>query len=84
MYRVELTRQAAKELERLTGVNRKRAAARIDGLALEPRPASARKLAGDESFYRIRVGDFRVIYSVANDVVLVTVIRVGHCRDVIG
>ena len=81
-YRIELTPQAAKQLAALERQTLKRIAARIDGLAEDPRPPSARKLSGKEGLYRIRVGDHRVIYRIVDRVVLVTIIRIGHRRDV--
>ena len=81
-YRVEFTPRAAKELAAVPPPFQKRIALRIDALAAEPRPRSAKKLAGSDDLYRIRVGDYRVIYQVADRVVLVTVIRIGHRRDI--
>ena len=81
-YRIELTPQAAKQLASLERQTLKRIAARIDALAEDPRPASARKLSAKEGLYRIRVGDYRVIYRIVDRIVLVTIIRIGHRRDV--
>lgn len=81
-YRIELTPQAAKQLESLDRTTLKRVAARIDALADDPRPAGARKLAPRDNLYRIRVGDYRVIYRVLDRLILVTIIRIGHRRDV--
>jgi mRNA interferase RelE/StbE len=57
-------------------------AAAIDALACEPRPPGARELTGTSDTYRIRVGDYCVIYEVTDDVLIVSVIRIGHRRDV--
>jgi len=81
-YRIELTARAAKQLEELSEPLRKKIAARIDALAKEPRPVNSKKLTDSDDLYRIRVGDYRVIYQVEHRMVLVTVIRVGHRRDV--
>ena len=81
-YRIELTSQAAKQLESLDRPTLKRVAARIDALADEPRPAGARKLSNKDSLYRIRVGDYRVIYRILDRLILVTIIRIGHRRGV--
>ncbi|WP_331001031.1 type II toxin-antitoxin system RelE/ParE family toxin [Nostoc commune] len=51
---------------------------KIDELAIEPRPNGVKKLQGGENTYRIRVGDYRVIYDIFDDVLLVNVIDVGH------
>lgn len=51
---------------------------KIDDLAIEPRPNGVKKLQGEENSYRIRVGDYRVIYDIFDDVLLVSVVDVGH------
>ena len=55
---------------------------RILSLADDPLPRGAQKLKGEEDLYRIRVGDYRIIYRVEEEVVLVIVFRIGHRRDV--
>ena len=54
----------------------------IDSLADNPVPPGARKLKGEERSYRIRVGDYRVVYDVLEEVVLVMILRIGHRKDV--
>ena len=81
-YLVEIRPAAARVLRGLPLVDRRRIAARIDALAHTPRPAGAKLLAGPERFYRIRVGDYRVIYQVKDEVLRVLVIRVGHRCEV--
>lgn len=54
----------------------------IDSLAVNPRPPGAKKMKGFENMYRLRVGDYRVIYQVEDDVLTVLVVRVGHRRDI--
>ena len=84
-YRIEFTPRAARQFEDLEDLEdrwRKKLAVRIDALAHDPRPANARKLAGSDDLYRIRAGDYRVIYRVEGRLVLVTVIRMGHRREV--
>jgi len=81
-YRVEFTARAAKEMANLTAAAQKRIAARIDALAIDPRPPVSRKLQGAEDLYRVRTGDYRVIYQVQDRLLVVTVIRIGHRRDV--
>ena len=81
-YRIELTTQATKQVAALDRLTLKRVAARIDALADEPRPPGARKLTANDNLYRIRVGDFRVIYRVLDRLILVTIIRIGHRRAI--
>jgi mRNA interferase RelE/StbE len=59
-----------------------RSAARIDGLANNPRPRDSEKLQGAEDLYRIRSGDYRIIYQIAEARLLVLVVRIGHRREV--
>ena len=51
-------------------------------LAADPRPQDARKLAGEDAAWRIRVGDYRMIYEVADAALTVTVVRAAHRREV--
>lgn len=81
-YGVEFTTAAAREVRKLDAGIRRRVLAAIDQLGDEPRPAGARKLVGYDNAWRVRISDSRVMYEVHDDVVLVTVFRVGHRRDV--
>jgi mRNA interferase RelE/StbE len=80
-YKVAIKASAAKELEALPKKDCARVAARIRGLANEPRPPGAEKLSGDEK-YRIRQGDYRIIYAVDDGEHTVTIVKIGHRRDV--
>ena len=55
---------------------------RIEALGAEPRPAGCRKLRGANDLWRLRIGDYRVIYMIDDDVLLVVVVTVGHRREV--
>jgi len=76
-----LHREAARAFKRLHGNLRERIAAAIDGLAGEPRPAGAEKLVGRDD-YRIRIGEYRVVYAVDDAARVVTVARIAHRREV--
>lgn len=80
-YRVLLKRSAAKDLEALPLQERRRVVRRIQGLASEPRPAGCEKLSGQEKF-RLRQGDYRILYAVDDPEAEVTVVKIGHRRDV--
>ena len=54
----------------------------MDGLAKEPRPKGVKKLSGADDLYRIRVGDYRVVYQIRDDRLIVLVVRIGHRKDV--
>lgn len=80
-YRIEITRSAAKELERLPPKDRLRVATRIQALAADPRPPGAEKLSGQDR-YRVRQGDFRILYEIFDTLILVVVVKIGNRRDV--
>lgn len=81
-YRIEIKRSAAKELRKIKSqTDRQRIIERIASLADNPRPSGCQKLLGHEA-YRIRQGVYRILYTIEDDVLIVTVIKVGHRRDV--
>ncbi len=82
MYRVELRPAALRDLRKLETSIRRRIGAAIDQLAQAPRPAGVEKLQGQENRYRVRVGEYRVLYEIEDRVLSVLVIRVGHRREV--
>jgi mRNA interferase RelE/StbE len=73
--------EASHVYRRLHGAIRDRITTAIDSLALEPRPAGAVKLAG-RGDYRVRVGDYRIVYAVDDDERLVIVARIAHRREI--
>jgi len=81
-YRIEITASAEKQLGSLPRADRVRVARRIMALSTEPRPPGCRQLSGHEDVYRIRVGVYRVIYSIEDRRILVVVLKIGHRRDV--
>jgi mRNA interferase RelE/StbE len=80
-YRLELRPSARKELRKLPHSVYDHAVAGINGLAQNPRPFGVKKLAGYQNRHRIRVGDYRIIYEIHDDVLLVLVVRVAHRRE---
>jgi mRNA interferase RelE/StbE len=81
-YRVEVKSQAEKALAAIPNPHRRRIAKAIDGLAQQPRPAGCTKLAGVDNAYRIRVGDYRIVYQIMDRVLIVYIIRVAHRKDI--
>jgi mRNA interferase RelE/StbE len=81
-YEVRLLVTAHRQLLHVPGRIRSRVATAIRALAAEPRPTGCNKLAGNTDYYRIRVGDYRVLYEVRDREVLVLVIKIGHRREV--
>ena len=80
-YSVEIKRSAAKEIEALPPKDRRRVVTKIEGLSRNPRPPGCEKLSGQEK-YRLRRGDYRILYEIIDQRLLVTVVRVGNRRDV--
>lgn len=81
-YRIEVKNSASREIQNLPPRDRHRVMAAISLLADEPRPQGVRKLAGSRGAYRIRVGDYRIVYQIEDGVLLVYVVRVAHRREV--
>jgi mRNA interferase RelE/StbE len=81
-YLVRFAPAAERQFRRLSGREQVRLARRIDGLSEDSRPAGSEKLSGGGEFYRIRSGDYRVIYTIRDEVLLVLVAAVGRRRDV--
>lgn len=80
-YKVEFTVQAAKELGKLDGSVRPRIVHAIAALADDPRPAGCKALQGRDGF-RVRIGNYRIIYEVDDGVLTVLVITIGHRSSV--
>ncbi len=81
-FRIEFAPSAVRELQRLPREVQVRIARKIDGLAANPRPSGSKKLQGLSDRWRIRIGDYRVIYDIHDDIVRVLVLKVGHRRDI--
>ena len=82
MYSVLLERAAEKDLSRLPAETHDRVIEAIQALASNPRPVGCRKLTGSKHDWRIRVGDYRVVYEIAEVIRIVRVNRVRHRREV--
>ncbi len=81
-YTIEIENSALKELKKLDRKTRKRISNVIDSLRNNPRPESVRKLTGSDSLYRVRVGDYRVIYQIQDKKLVVLVVRIGSRGDI--
>jgi mRNA interferase RelE/StbE len=81
-YRVEFTSAAARQVKKLPRRARDRMLDAIEDLRDDPRPHGAKKLVGEQTAWRLRIGDYRVIYDVLDAELIVTVVRAGHRREV--
>ncbi|MDX6384170.1 MAG: mRNA interferase RelE/StbE [Blastocatellia bacterium] len=80
-YELLIKRSASKELEALPRNDRIKTARRIQELSLEPRPHGCEKLSAAEK-YRIRQGNYRVVYSIDDEKRIVLIVKIGHRKDV--
>lgn len=81
-YRVTITRGAAKTFRGLHPQVAARLKVAIEALSEDPRPPGSLQLRGGDGEFRIRVGDYRIIYDVEDDELVVLVLRVGHRREI--
>ena len=81
-YKVEILRGALKQLKKIPSELQERIQIKIDDLTTEPRPNGVKKLKGKENVYRIRVGNYRVIYDIFDDLLVVNVVEVGHRKNI--
>lgn len=77
-YRIEFLKTAQKELLKLPQDVQRRIAAKIDALSVDPRPPDSKKLKNGNERLRIRVGDYRIIYRLEEDRLVILVIKIGH------
>ena len=81
-FSIVFARSARKELESLSSSQIKRILSSIEKLSTEPFPHGCKKLKGEKNLWRIRVGDYRIIYSVFSDILLIDIIRIRHRKEV--
>lgn len=81
-YQVSILPAALRQLAKLPRIVQERIQPRMDALRDDPRPPGTKALAGLRGFYRLRVGDYRVLYEIRDKILTVLVVRVGHRREV--
>jgi len=81
-YAIEFAPSAKRELKKLPREAQLKLNQRIESLSIEPRPRGSKKLKGATELWRIRVGDYRVVYEVRDKILVVLVVRVAHRREV--
>lgn len=81
-YIIQYKRSATEELLSLPAAQARKVLNSINHLSEEPRPHGSKKLKGSIGAYRIRIGNYRVIYNIADKIVTITVIKVGHRKQV--
>jgi mRNA interferase RelE/StbE len=81
-YSIEFAASALREFKALDGAVQRRIGNRISELETNPFPAGSRKLHGQEDLFRVRVGDYRIIYRVDGKRIVIVIVRIGHRKDV--
>ncbi len=81
-FRLEYKSTVKKELRKLTQTDRLAIVKKIELLKKQPRPEGSAKLKGSRDLFRIRHGDYRVVYQIKKDVLIIIIIRIGHRRDI--
>ncbi len=81
-FRIDLTPSAARQLRKLDPQGRRRIQAAIELLAEDPRPPAAKMLVNSDGAWRVRVGDYRVVYEIEDGRLLVLVLALGHRREI--
>ena len=80
-YKIEIKKSAAKEISKLPKESIKRIINKIQTLSDDPRPNGCKKLSGDEK-YRIRIGVYRVLYSIMDEKLIIYIVKVGHRKKI--
>ena len=82
MYLIRFKKSAEKEIEKLPASVVKKIAPAINSLAKDPRPKGAKKLESKEEIWRIRIGDYRVLYAIEDVIKIIEVRNIGHRKDI--
>ncbi len=81
-YRIEISRTAEKQLKKLCREDQRRVVEAMVSLGKDPYPKGSRKLTGHDDVFRIRVGEFRILYSVSGKKLIIIILKIGHRKDV--
>jgi mRNA interferase RelE/StbE len=81
-YRIEVKRSAAKALKKIPKADQKLIADKIDSLVEDLPNPDITKMKGNNPFHRIRVGDYRIIYEIQKNILVILVVKIGHRKDI--
>ncbi len=81
-YSIEVKKSAAKELKKIPRPDQKRISIAIDHLAENLPDPDTTKMKGNNPFHKIRVGNYRIIYEIQDDILLILIIKIGHRKDI--
>lgn len=81
-YKVAFKRSAAKALKSIPRSDQRRIAAKIDSLADNPPDPNTTKMKGNNPFHKVRIGDYRIVYEIQDDILLILIVKIGHRKDI--
>ena len=81
-YRIEFKRSAAKALKKIPRRDQKRIRDKIDSFSEGLPDRNITKMKGDNPFHRIRVGYYRIVYEIQDDILLILILKIGHRKDI--
>ncbi|MBA2735866.1 MAG: type II toxin-antitoxin system RelE/ParE family toxin [Pyrinomonadaceae bacterium] len=81
-YEVKIVGAVKRQLRRISKNNQKRILEKIEELVFNPRPYGYAKLESSDELYRVRIGDYRIIYQINDKILLVIVLEIGHRREI--
>ena len=82
MYEIEIAPAAERALKKISADIRNRIFKSLLTLRNDPRPHGVKKLSGEDDLYRIRIGDYRIVYQIRDNVLVIVVVNVGHRREI--
>lgn len=80
-YKIQIKPSAFKELKKIPKKDLQKITKKILSLSVNPRPAGCEKLSGQEK-YRLRQGNYRIVYSIEDDMLIVTIVKIGHRKEI--
>jgi mRNA interferase RelE/StbE len=81
-YRIEFKNSAAKSLKKIPKADRIRIAEKIDSFVDNLPNLDTTKMKGNNPFHKVRVGDYRIVYEIQNDILVILVVKIGHRKDI--
>ena len=81
-YRIEINNSAAKSLKKIPKADKIRIVEKIDSFADNLPTPETTKLKGNNPFHRVRVGDYRIVYEIQEDILVILVVKIGHRKDI--
>ena len=83
-YSIKISKNAITDLKKIPKIYQKKIDQKILTLADEPRPEGVKKLKGTNDLYRIRISDYRIIYKIRDNELLILIVKIGHRKNVYG